>query len=406
MPLFEYKGLDKQGRNKRGNMDADSIKVARTRLKKDGIFVIEIHNKSKKLKNKGNNKKNANSTVPVADLAMMTRQLSTLLKANIPLVDSLNAVAEQVENSILAEIISHAKNAVNEGGALSKSFAKYPKVFNKIYVSMVEAGEMSGTLDVILIRLAEFTEAQNELNSRIKSAMIYPILMLVLSGAMLSGLFIFVIPKITAIFDSAPDLELPMLSQIVISISEYMVNYWHILLASGVASIFIFRNWKNTDKGRVSFDRLTLKTPVVGKLARLIAVSRFARTLSTLLQGGVPMLTAMGIVRNVVNNEVLAVALDNARDNISEGESISGPLKKSGEFPPILIHMINIGEKTGELENLLEQVSESFDFQVKNAVDGLTSILEPVMLVVMGIVIGVIVFAIMIPIFDMTNIAN
>ncbi len=405
MPLFEYKGLDKKGRNKRGTIDADSMKTARAKLKKDSIFVTEIQNKSKKDK-KSRKKLGDNSTVPVADLAMMTRQLATMLKANIPLVDSLLAVSEQIENPKLSEIISEAKNAVNEGGPLSRSLTKYPKIFNKIYVSMVEAGEMSGTLDIILIRLAEFTESQNELNSKIKSAMIYPILMVVLSSAILAGLFIFVIPKITSIFDSSPDLELPFISEVVIGLSDKMVNFWHVILVFIVMTFILFRSWKNTENGSRTWDKLTLKVPVVGKLVRLVAVSRFARTLSTLLNGGVPMLAAMDIVRNVVNNNVLASAIDMARDNISEGESIAGPLKKSGEFPPIVIHMINIGEKTGELEGLLEQISDSFDFQVKNAVDGLTSILEPIMLIFMGVIVGLIVFAIMIPIFDIAQVGG
>lgn len=405
MALFEYKGLDKVGKNVRGTLDADNARTARARLKKDGIYVVDLKDKSrgtKKEKKKGGH----NKGVSVNDLSLMTRQLATLLKANIPLVDSLGAVAEQVENETLSEALADIKGNVNEGSPLHKSMRKYPKIFDKIYVSMCEAGEMSGTLDVILLRLAEFTESQNELNNKLKSAMMYPVLMTVFMLAMLAALFVFVIPKMVMVFESNPELVLPWYSVAVIDFSGMLVNYWHVIIASFVILGVSFKAWKSSPSGSSQWDAILLKIPVIGKLVRIVAVSRFTRTLSTLLSGGVPMLSAMQIVRNVVNNEVLATALDTARENISEGESIAGPLKKSGQFPPIVIHMINIGEKTGELENMLTQVSDAYDFQVKTEVEGLTSLLTPVMLILMGCVIGVIVFAIMIPVFEMSGLGG
>jgi general secretion pathway protein F len=275
-----------------------------------------------------------------------------------------------------------------------------------MYVSMAEAGEMSGTLDVILIRLAEFKEAQTELNAKIKAAMLYPILMLAVTFVMLGGLFIYVIPQMVAVFDSTPELKLPWYTVVIIDISGFLVNYWLILVGGAIGSTLLFLNWKNTEKGRAAWDRIFLQIPVVGRLGRVIAVSRFTRTLSTLLTGGVPMLSAMGIVRNVVANEVIAEAIDVSRLNISEGESIAGPLKKSGQFPPIVIHMINIGEKTGELETMLLQVSDAYDFQVKTQISGLTALLEPIMIVVMGCVIGIIVFSIMVPMFQLSSLGG
>ncbi len=406
MPVFEYKGLNKAGKNVRGTIDSDNSRTARSKLKKDQIFVIELKDKSKATKKDKTKKSNTGKGVSVSDLSMMTRQLATLLKANVPLVDSLGAVSEQVENEYLAEVLADIKNSVNEGSPFHKSLRKYPKIFNTIFVSMCEAGEMSGTLDVILIRLAEFTESQNELNSKIRSAMIYPVLMTGFMLIMLAVLFIYVIPKMVTVFESNPDLTLPWYSVMVINFSGVLVNYWHLLFGAILFTSYIFRSWKNSPSGRGQWDAILLKIPTVGKLARMIAVSRFTRTLSTLLRGGVPMLTAMSIVRNVVDNEVLAKAIDGARDNISEGESIAGPLKKSNQFPPIVIHMINVGEKTGELENMLTQVSDAYDFQVKNSVEGLTALLTPVMLIIMGCVIGVIVFSIMIPVFEMSNIGG
>jgi general secretion pathway protein F len=406
MPVFEYRGLNQAGKNVKGSIDIDNARSARARLKKDGIYVIDLKDKGKAAVKITKGKAAVpNKKVGVQDLSLMTRQLATLLKSNIPLVEALNASADQVENPVLKDALGDIKNMVNEGTSFHKAIAKYPKIFTNIFVSMSEAGEMSGTLDSILIRLAEFLEAQNELRSKVQSAMMYPILMTGMTTLMLGGLFVYVIPKISSIFEQA-ELKLPWYTQVIIGISDFLVNYWVILFAATFGISILFRNWKSTPAGSAQWDKFLLKVPVLGKMVRMIAVSRFTRTLSTLLRGGVPMLMAMDIVRNVVDNAVLAKAITEARDNISEGETISGPLKKSGEFPPIVIHMINIGEKTGELENMLTQVSDSYDFQVKNSIQGLTSLMEPIMIVFMGIVVGIIVFAIMIPIFEMTNIAG
>jgi len=405
MPIFEYKGITQAGKNVRSTVDADNVRNARAKLKKDGIFVVELHDK---VKAKAASKRKPSSMgggVSVQDRANMTRQLATLLKANIPLVEALAATADQVEQTTLKEALTDIKNMVNEGVSFNKGLLKYPRIFTNIYITMCEAGEASGTLDVILIRLAEFTESENELNAKVKAAMLYPIIMVIFVNLMLGVLFIFVIPKMQAIFESA-ELQLPWYTQVVIGFSSFMVNYWWAMIIGVVGSVFFFRNWKRSENGSRQWDRIILKTPIVGKLARIIAVSRFTRTLATLLTGGVPMLQAMDIVKNVVGNSVLADAIEDARNNISEGESVAVPLKKSQQFPPIVTHMIAIGEKTGELEHMLTQVSDSYDFQVKTQISGLTSLLEPVMIIMMGVVIGIIVFSIMIPMFDMANIGS
>jgi general secretion pathway protein F len=404
MPIFEYKGINQAGKTIRATVDADNMRNARSRLKKDGIFVVELRDKTK-TKESVRKRSAYSGTVNVEDRAMMTRQLATLLKANIPLVETLAAVADQVENTTLKEAVGDIKNMVNEGSSLHKGLAKYPKIFGNIYITMCEAGEASGTLDVILLRLAEFTESENELNAKVKSAMLYPVIMIVFVLLMLSVMFIFVIPKMQSIFESA-ELKLPWYTQVVIGLSGFLVNYWIVVLVVGFGSYFLFRNWKNSVSGSKTWDAMILKFPVVGKIARLVAVSRFTRTLATLLKGGVPMLNAMDIVKNVVGNQTLAAAIEDARNNIREGESVAGPLKRSEQFPPIVIHMINIGEKTGDLENMLTQVADSYDFQVKTQISGLTALLEPVMIIMMGLVIGIIVFSIMVPMFEMANIAG
>lgn len=405
MPIFEYRGLTKDGKSTKGIVDADNIRSARLKLKKEQIFVSDIRDK-KKTSDSSAKKKRGNTgggKVAVKDLALMTRQLATLIKANIPLVDALSAVSEQVEEPVLQEALSDCKNMVNEGSSLHKAMIKYPNVFNNIYVSMVEAGEMSGTLDVILLRLAEFTEAQNELRSKVKSAMTYPVIMLVGSMAMLGFLFVFVIPKMIAVFEGFPNATLPWYTQGIFDLSVLMVNYWYVFIIIAVLIYLLFINWKKTPAGKTKWDEISLRMPVFGEVNRMVAVSRFTRTLATLLTGGVPMLNSMQIVRNVVDNDILAKAIDDARSNISEGESIAGPLKKSGQFPPIVLHMVAIGEKTGELENMLVQVSDAYDFQVKNKIEGMTALIGPVVLVIMGAVIAIIVFSILVPMFELTN---
>lgn len=405
MPIFEYKGLTRDGKNIKGVIDSENLRAARAKLKKDNIYVVDIRDKKKADPRKKSGPRTTKN-VGVKELALMTRQLATLIKANIPLVDALTAVSEQVENPVLSEAIADCKNMVNEGSPFHKALAKYPNIFTNIYISMVEAGEMSGSLDVILMRLAEFTEAQADLRAKVSSAMTYPVIMLTVTLGLLGFLFVFLIPKMVTVFESAPNLKLPWYTERLIQASQFVVNWWYVLLGLAVMGFLLFRNWKNTPAGKKQWDAISLRLPVVGPTVRMVAVARFTRTLATLLNGGVPMLAALDIVRNVVNNHVLAEAIDEARSNISEGESIAGPLKKSGQFPPIVIHMVNIGEKTGELENMLTQVSDAYDFQVKTKLEGLTSLMGPVVIVLMGFTIGMIVVAVMVPMFEMANIAG
>ena len=403
MPIFEYKGITREGKEKSGIVDAENLRAARLKLKKDGIYVSSISDKKKAAGQKKSGIKIRSGSVPVKDLALMTRQLATLIKANIPLVDALTAISEQVENPLLSEAVADCKNLVNEGISLHKALSKYPQIFDNIYVSMAEAGEMTGTLDVILLRLAEFTESQAELRQRVSAAMTYPIIMMVVITLVIFGLFTSVLPKILTIFESFPDITLPWYTQAISSISQVFVNNWHIFAGLIGGGIFVFFNWKNSTEGKKSWDSISLKLPLVGEIIKMVAISRFTRTLSTLLAGGVPMLNALDIVRNVVNNHVIALAIDDARGNISEGETIAGPLKKSGHFPPLVVHMVNIGEKTGDLENMLTLVADAYDFQVKSKIDSITSLLSPIMTLIIGAVVFIIVLSIIVPMFELTS---
>lgn len=404
MPLYSYKGYDNKGQAAKGSLQADSLKSAKIQLKKKGVYVTELKDSTKKPAKKGIHL--TGGKVDIQDLALATRLLSSLIKAGIPLVESVGAVADQMEHPVLKESLSHIRSFIKEGGSFHEGLLKYPNIFDTIYVSMCQAGEASGSLDKILLQLAEFTESQNELRSKVKSAMMYPTLMGIACTLILGGIFVYVVPKMMAVFESFPELTLEWYTLLVINISGFMVNSWYFLVAGAFGIYFIFKNWKKTEKGKATWDRILLDLPVFGKLNRVVAVSRFTRTLSTLLSGGVDMIQALDISKNVVDNRMLTEAIVEARENISEGESIAGPLRRSGQFPPLVIHMVEVGEKTGDLAHMLVHVSDSYDFQVKNTVNGLTSLLGPAMIVIMGGVIGFIVFSVLVPMFEISSLGG
>ena len=406
MAVFSYKGLSRAGKNVKGTVEAENKKVAQAKLKRDGIFITEIKNKSKAPQERKSRGLLFQKRVSIKDMSLMTRQLASLIKANIPLVDTLGILSEQLENPTLREVISDCRNMVTEGSSFHQSLGKYPAIFNKIYISMCQAGEMSGSLDVILNRLAEFTEAQNELQSKVKSALSYPIILLCITLGILMVLFVFVIPKMVSIFESSPDLTLPMLTVVIIGLSHFFIKYWLMIGLGAVVGFFIFKNWKKTPAGRQQWDRFVLKIPLFGPIIRMVAISRFTRTLSTLLNGGVPILESLSIGKNVAENTLIEKAIENARNNITEGEPIATPLKESGQFPPLVTNMIHIGEQTGELERMLSQLSDTYDFQVKAKVESLTSMMGPLITVIMGGIVVIIVFSIMIPMMEMTNLAG
>jgi len=405
MPIYEYKATNASGKDLKDVIEADSIKSARLKLKKSGIFLTDIQEQTAKAKSRGSlqSTRSVGGRVPLNELALMVRQLSSLLKANVPLVESLTALIDQVENDRLRVVLSDVRQKVNEGSTLAKALSEHPKVFSDIFVNMVESGEASGTLSLVLLRLADFTEAQVKLRSTITSAMMYPIIMVVVASLIMVIIFTFAMPKIVRIFEHQRR-ELPMLTKVLIGISNLVTHYWMLGIIAFVLGFWIFSKWKKTKVGKKKWDRFVLNAPLFGKIVRMINISRFASTLSTLISSGVPLLPALGIVKNIITNTVLKEALENARSNITEGQSIAGPLKESGEFPPVVTHMIAIGEKTGELEDMLETISNSYEEQVKTQVGRMTGLLEPIMMVGMGITVFFIVFAIVMPLMEMNRI--
>jgi len=294
------------------------------------------------------------------------------------------------------------KQKVNEGASLADALREHPKVFSELYVNMIRAGESSGALDVVLVRLADFTESQALLRNKIIGAMLYPAIMVVVGIAIVGILFVVVIPKVTKIFDDM-NVTLPWTTRILIGVSSFARDYWYAVLVAIPALVFGLRRFVRTARGRAWWDRTKLGAPVFGELIRMLSLSRFAKTLATLLASGVPLLTAMDIVRNIVSNTLLADVIDKARDAIREGESIAAPLRRSGQFPPLVYHMIAIGERSGQLEEMLQNVARSYEAQVEMRVGALTSLLEPVMIVAMGGGVAFIVFSILMPIMQLNT---
>jgi general secretion pathway protein F len=399
MPIFSYKGLDKTGKEIKATINTDSIISAKQKIKSMGVMLIDIKEK----KAKEGVSFNFGKKVKVQDLALMTRQLATLVKAKIQIVEALAALQDQVDNEHLKVVLSEVKSDVNEGSSLAKSMSKHPKVFNNVYINMVEAGEASGTLEIVLLRLADFTEAQMKLKNKIQSAMTYPILMALIGFGMMNVIFIFVIPKIAKVF-TAMKKDLPLPTQISIGISHFMQHYWWALILGIIFSVWAFFKYINSKSGRRNWDGLVLKLPIFGVLVKMINVSRFCSTLATLLASGVPILTAMNIVKNLVPNVWMNQAIEKAKENISEGGSIATALKDSGHYPSMVTHMITLGERSGELESMLKIVSENYEEQVDSKISGLTSLLEPLMMVGMGLAVGFIVMAVVVPMMDMSSI--
>jgi general secretion pathway protein F len=406
MPVYEYRALNGTGRPVKGIVDADSSKAARLKLRRSGIYPIELREEAGA---RGDRRDiellRAFRRIKLTETAIMVRQLSTLLSAGLPLVESLSAIIEQVSNQSLKRIITQVRERVNEGSSLADAFAQHPRVFSPLFVNMTRAGERSGALEIVLERLADFTEKQVAFRQKIWAAMVYPILMTLIGVGVLGFLMGYVIPTVTQIFaDLKQTLPLPTL--ILISVSDSLRRFWWAGLVAVTLIGVGLNRYSRTEAGRVLFDRLKLKVPIFGPLGLKVAIARFSRTLAILLKSGVPVLTSLDIVKAVVNNRVLQQAIEEARHNIREGQDIAPPLRRSRLFPPLATHMIAIGEKSGKLEDMLLRVSETFETEVEATVQGLTSLIEPLMILLMGAVVGFIALSILLPIFQINQIVR
>jgi general secretion pathway protein F len=406
--VFEYRGiLVGSGKPVKGVRDAENAKALRTLLRKDGVLLtVATEGKVAEAKAKKNIQVFEFLGRPsVADVAVVTRQLATLIGAGIPLFESLAALCEQVENEQLKRALTAVREQVREGQSFAKALEQHPKIFPNLYVNMVRAGEASGTLQQVLERLTTFMESQGKLQGKVTSAMAYPVLMALIGTGLVSILMVAVVPNVTTIFASM-DQALPWYTALLITVSDFMSSYWWALALFVAAGIYAFRRWKNTTDGKLRWDNVVLKIPVFGKVILMLSVARFARTLSTLLSSGVALLTAMDIVANVLGNAALEQVVHQAIGSIREGQSIAEPLKRSGKFPPIVTHMITIGEKSGQLEQMLDSIANAYDTEVENRVAMLTSLLEPLIIVMMGGIVGFIAVSILMPLMQMSSFAG
>jgi len=404
MPVYAYKGINARDKKVKGIVDADSQKAARQKLRKQKIYPLELVETVERKRGTGAVSKalKLGGGVPPREIAAMTRQLSTLVGAQLPLVKCLTALSDQVEHDRLKTVLAEIREAVNEGSGLGDSMAHYPRTFSDLYVNMIRAGEQSGALEVVLQRLADFTESQADLRNKVLYAMLYPVIIIIIMAIVVTVMFTFVIPKITLLFEQSNQ-TLPALTQAMIALSDFARGWGGLaLILVLVGAVMGFRYYVRTEEGRERWHRFLLGFPVLGRITKNIAVSRFCKTLSTLLMSGIPLLRSMDIVEKVVGNRVLEISIANARDNITEGASIADPLRESKVFPPFVIQMISSGEQSGELEFMLQKAADAFDREVENAINGLTALIEPVMIIILAGLVVVVILSFLMPILDLT----
>ena len=406
MPVYEYHALSIKGKKLKGIIDAESTLAARQKLREGGMFPIDLVETSSGEKQDTPYKKSVTNPfkrVNQRDISIMTRQLATLLGAGIPLVASLVAIISQTVNTQLKKTLAQIKEGVNEGNSLAQSASYYSGTFSPFYINMIRAGEASGTLDIVLERLADFNESQQALRGRIKAALAYPIFMFFIGSAVLLFLTTFIVPKITNIFDEMHQ-TLPGITVFLISFSSFLRSFWLIILLVVIVIYaglrYVFRS---TRKGQDLWDKIKIRMPLIGPMVHKMAVARLSQTLATLLRSGVPLLTALAIAKNVADNNLIADAIEEAARDVEEGQSLSTALSKSDLFPPFALQMISMGEQSGTLEQMLYKIANSYETEVESGIMLMTSMLEPIMILVMGLFVGIIVVSILLPIFEMNR---
>jgi len=393
------------GKTVKGMKEAPSRNALRDMLERTGVFLTDAAEKGQKADKGSGLSREVEinfSIVTKRDISLLTRQFATLMKASIPLVEALTALTDQAEKPQIKSALADIKTRVNEGSSLAAAMAEHPKLFDDLYINMVRAGESSGNLDIVLDRLADFLDGQVRLRGKVTTAMFYPVIMSVVGLILMAILFTFVIPRVTKLFEQQRK-PLPGITKLLLGTADFFSNYWWLVIILIGLGIWGFRTWTNTDEGRSTWDAIKLKVPLFGPVIRMVAIARFARTMSTLLASGVPLLRAMEIVKNILGNQTLIRVVEDCRENIREGESVAGPLKRSGEFPPIVTHMIAVGERAGKLEEMLNSVAESYEERVEARVELMTTLLEPLMILIMGGAVGFVVFAIMLPILQLND---
>jgi len=400
MPTFKYVAKDQNASSVTGKMIADNQSAVIEELRKRKLTIISVSEA------KDSTARAAGfffQRVKSEDLVIFTRQLATMVEAGIPILQCLEALQEQMSQPYFKGVIMAIRDDIQVGSSLSAAFAKHPKVFDPLFVNMVKVGETGGVLSTILNRVATYMEKSLKLREKVKSAMIYPAVVIFMAMAITTLLLVKVVPTFAAIYDSFGR-ELPPMTQALITVSNILKTQILFYIGGLIILVFLLARWHRTEKGGLFLDSLTLKIPIIGELLRKVAISRFSRTLATLSQSGVPILESLDIVGKSSGNKLIEKVVENVKNNVREGESIATPLVKSGVFPPMVTRMISVGEKAGQLEKMLTKIAEFYDDQVDTAVAGLTSIIEPVIIGVLGVVVGFIVIALFLPILQITQI--
>jgi type IV pilus assembly protein PilC len=398
MPVFEYTARNTStGQILKGTLDVPTKDEVLRHIKQQKMIVVNVREQPKQItisfKSKG---------IKTRDIVIFTRQFATMINSGLPLVQSLDILAKQTENPALADVTRQVVFDVESGHTLADAFSKHPKAFTELYVNMVAAGEAGGILDTILLRLATFLEKSDALIRKVKGAMVYPGVIMSVAGIAIAVLLIFVIPTFQKMFASV-GMELPLPTRIVIYMSDFLINYWWALVLIIIGIVYAIRSYYKTSEGRLRLDQMMLNSPVLGDLLRKSAVSRFTRTLGTLISSGVSILDGLEITAKTAGNRVIHDAVMESRNSIAGGETIAGPLEKSKVFPPMVISMIAVGEQTGGLDEMLSKIADFYDEEVDVAVSALLSLMEPMMIVFLGVIVGGMVVAMYLPIFDMMN---
>jgi len=402
MPLFEYSGFDAKGKKVTGVLEGSGRRALLAQLRQKGIHATSLKEEKKGAASKRSWAASLPSRVPRSDIAIATRQLATLIGAGLALDDALATVAGQQENQQLGRTLASIRDEVVQGDALHTALNRRNRLFPPLYVNMVQVGESSGSLDQVLDRLADFLEDQARLQGRITTALAYPVLMAFVGVGVLFFLVSFVLPKVTRMLEDL-DQALPLATRLLIGFSELLGSYGWLLALLLVGALVLLVRWKNTDAGELKFHRFVLQLPVLGRFQLLVATARFTRTLGTLLKSGIPLLKALAIASNLLQNRVLRSVIEEAGDAIREGEGLAEPLRRSQMFPPMVAQMIAVGEKSGELETMLFKVADAYEHQIELSLSGMLALLEPLMILLMGSAVGFIVLAILLPIFQASS---
>lgn len=396
---FTYKVKDRSGRLVEGRLEADSAQLVVGKLRSMGYTPIEIQQQSSSSLGRDVKIPFLSDRVGLKDVAVLSRQFATMINSGLPLLRALTILAEQTENKALADIANQVRIDVERGSSLSAALAKHPKAFNRLYVSMVKAGEIGGVLDSTLLRLAETIEKQVELRRKIKSAMTYPVVVGVMVLLIVTGMLLFVIPMFENLYTELGG-TLPVPTRVLIVISSAARKLWYVVVALEIGAVFAFRRWVQTEKGRQAWDSVKLRVPVFGSLVRKTALARFARTFSALVRSGVPILESLDIVADTSGNHVVSTAVKDTQAGVKGGEPIAKRLEDHEVFPPMVVQMMAVGEETGALDDMLDKIADFYDQEVEATVDALTSLIEPLLIVVMGLAVGGMVIALYLPMFN------